>query len=132
MQLKQWANDERRVVATVNVVQDGKPVAIEIDGKLKAAHEKGIMIRPKGRIDPEMAKMEDIEDIQLYDERPKPIEPKRMTHIMFGSIRQHLADRHGLSLLELNDKDFTENSAYDAHEADHAPSADPMSHFHEG
>lgn len=132
MQLKQWAVDERRVVAKVNAIVEGQPTLVEIDGQLKAVHERGIMIRPKGRIQPEMATMDDLEEIQLYDEKPKPIQQKRMAHVMFGSIRQHLADRHGWALEELNGADFTEARAYDVHEGEHLPTADPISHFHEG
>lgn len=129
MNYKKWALDERRVVAVINL-PNGE--AIEIDGQLKAVHERGIMIRPKGRITPEMANMDDVEKLELYDDIPKPIGEKSMQHIAFGVIRQHLADRHGFALEELNAREFTESKAYDVHVAEHAPGADKMSHFHEG
>lgn len=126
---RQWANDKRRVVATVNTPGG----LVEFDGELKAIHTSGFMIRPRGRPGHEMAKMTDVEKLELFDERPKPIEGKRMAHITYGSIRQHLADRHGFAIEDLNGQDYTENVAYDVHEAEHAPNADgTVSHFHEG
>lgn len=125
---KRWVTEERRVVAVINK----NDTALEVDGQLKAAHERGIMIRPKGRMVPEMIDPEDLESLELYDERPKRIEPKRMAHIVYGNIRQHLADRHGFALEDINGPDANENWAYDEHEKEHAVSAPKMSHFHEG
>lgn len=127
-QFQQWAKDGRRVIATIETPQG----IVEIDGELKAAHQAGIMIRPRGRPNHEMAKMTAVEKLELFDDRPKPIEPKRMSHVAYGSIRAHLADRHGFALEELNEPGFNENRAYDVHDAEHHPTADKMSHFHEG
>lgn len=127
--IAQWTTwIERRVVAIVNV----SDTAVELDGDLKAVHERGIMIRPRGRTSFEMIETIDLESLELYDEKPKRIEPKRMAHVLFGATRQHLADRHGWALDELNSPEFTEARAYDVHEEEHAPGSDPISHFHEG
>lgn len=127
--LVRWGSwTERRVVAVVNT----ESKAVEIDGDLKAVHERGVLIRPRGRVSFEMIDIGNIESLELFDDIAKPITVKRMAHILYGATRQHLADRHGFALDELNSKEFTEARAYDVHEAEHAPGSDEMSHYHEG
>lgn len=122
----------REVVVVANAEKsDGTKLAVEIRGELRAVHVEGIMIRPKGRTTPEMVSTSEIEKFDLYDELPKPISSKRLADVAFGSIRQHLADRHGVSLNDLNAPDFTEAHAYDFHLDDHSETAEPISHFHE-
>lgn len=127
----EWKN--RRVVVTVNLPKPNAEglTAIEIDGTLTGVHERGIMIKPRGRTTPEMIAPEQLESFELYDEIPQPIEQKVMAEVPFGKIRQHLADRHAFSLLELNASNYTETPAYDDHLRDHDENGETLSHRHE-
>lgn len=121
-----WAEDKRRVV----VIAKQDKEMVEFDGELRAVHVRGIMIRPRGRVSPVMIPPSDLESLVLYESVPKPIDPKAVSPILFGQFRQHLADRHGFALEDLNAKGYTENQAYDDHQKEHAPDAPKMSHFH--
>lgn len=116
---------EKRVVAVVKLPNKNP---IEIDGELKAVHQRGIMIRPRGRQANEMIETAYLTDIALYDDKPQPIKRKEMNQILYGSIRAHLADKHGVSLAMLNEEGFTEDQAYDYHLKHHRETE--LSHIH--
>lgn len=116
------ANGKRVVL---HVVQEDGTLQ-EIEGKIEAASEAGIAFKPKGKSSLDLLEPNKIEELQVAPEKPKAVTRKKLKPIELGQARQHLADRHGISMEWL--KNNTEEAAFAYHEQlDHAD----LGHKHE-
>lgn len=86
---------------------------IELEGKAEAANALGVLIKPKGRTQVELVERGKIESIELAPESEKKLTARSLLPVDFGKVRQHLLDRHGVTLEEVNG--LTEESAQTYH-----------------
>ena len=101
--------------------------AREVTGKVEAASEAGMAFREKGKRDVELVMPNEIVEIALAPEKPKKINQKKLKPISDERMRQHLADRHGFTLEEVNG--MTDSEAVELHDnIDHSN----LGHRHEG
>lgn len=107
----------QKVIVQVNLDKpnDKGETLVEIEGKAEAANELGILIKPKGRTQVELIEAAKIESVEFAPEPEKKIAVKTIAVIEYGKSRQHLADRHGLTLDEVNQ--LTEEQGLDYHGA---------------
>lgn len=109
--------DKRVILTTIN--PEDPEGSIETEGKVEAANDLGILIKPKGKSQVEMFEADKILQVVLAPEKEKGVSKKHLQPIELGHARQHLADRHGITLSEL--KNYTEDAAFAAHkQIDHA------------
>lgn len=110
----------QKVIVQINLDKpnDKGETLIEVEGKAEAANELGILLKPKGRTQVELVEASKIESVEFAPEPEKKISAKTIALIDYGKARQHLADRHGLNLDEVNQ--LTEEQALDFHnQTDH-------------
>lgn len=108
--------------------EEGKAEAVEIEGTVQAASELGILIKPKGRTKLELVPASEIEDVRHVIEKPKALTARVLKPVEFGGARNHLLERHGLTLSVINEMD--EQKALDAHsKIDHVEAG--LGHTHE-
>lgn len=120
----------QRVVVQVKLDEpnDKGETLIEIEGKAEAANALGILIKPKGRTQVELVEVDKIESVELAPESEKKLSAKSLAILDLGKGRQHLLDRHGLTLEEVNQ--LNEEQAFDYHgELDHVELG--LGHKHE-
>jgi hypothetical protein len=86
---------------------------IEVEGKAEAANALGVLIKPKGRTQVELIEAEKIESIEFAPEGDKKLGTRSILPIEYGKARQHLLDRHGNTLDEVNN--LTEEQALAYH-----------------
>jgi hypothetical protein len=105
----------KKVIITVNLKapNDAGETAIEVEGTAQAANELGILLKPKGRTNLDLIEAADIEDIKLAPEPDKKLAAKTLKDVELGNAKQHLLDRHGLTLADVNA--LTEESAFSYH-----------------
>jgi hypothetical protein len=73
---------------------------------VSAANAMGVMVKPK-------VEKDDIVSIELADEEIKQIKSKSLKVITLGNARQHMADRHGYKVADING--MTEQAAFEFH-----------------
>lgn len=98
----------------------------ELEGKIEAASEAGLAFKEKGKSNLDLYLPNQIEEIQAAPEKPKQVSQKKLKPIDLGQARQHLVDRHGVTLSWAKEAD--EQKAFDYHQnLDHAD----LGHRHE-
>ena len=86
----------------VILVIEGDDENYEYEGTVEAASEAALGFKEKGKRDLVIVKPSEIVEISLAPEKAKKVTQKKMKPIAEGNVRQHLADRHGLKLEEVN------------------------------
>lgn len=101
----------------------------EIEGVVLEANPQAGMIffRQRGKTMGTMVKMGEVEDIRLAPAVIKPVKVKPLKDMTLDTVRQHLADRHGLSVELLNTTH--EEQAMKMHDELHASNKD-LAHNH--
>jgi hypothetical protein len=98
----------------------------QIEGEIKMATVAGVPFKPKGSAPIELLTVAQIEEVVLAPVKAKAVSKKHLAVIELGQSRQHLADRHGISLKWC--KDASEQEAFDYHAGlDHSD----LGHDHE-
>lgn len=107
----------KRVIVTRNVdaTADAPEHAEEIEGTAVTANELGILLKPRGKTALELIEAGTIEQVVLAPEKPSEIKARALQPVADGQVRQHLADRHGLDLSQVNA--LTEEDAAEYHKS---------------
>ena len=119
----------KKVVVIRNLAEANEKgeTAVEVEGTIQAANARGGLLKPKGKSSYELIEMKEIEDVRLVETSVKPIKRKKLKPVEIGGARNHLAERHGYSLSEVNE--MTEEDALTEHESiDHE--ASDIGHVH--
>jgi hypothetical protein len=105
----------KKVIVTVNLKEPNEKgeSAIEIEGTAQNANDLGILLKPKGKTNLELIEAADIEDVRYAPEPDKKLTAKSLKDVEYGQAKQHLLDRHGLTLTDINS--LTEQAALDYH-----------------
>lgn len=115
----------KRVILSI---PDDEGTLTEQEVTIQSVNPTVLLVKPKGQIQFEMIDVDKVQDIQLAPTATKKVKAKRINPISLGTARQHLLDRHGAKVAEMNE--LTEDQAFAAHEAiDHK--ADDLGHYHE-
>jgi hypothetical protein len=113
----------KKVILTATV--DGEQV--ELEGTAETVNELAILFKPKGKAKLDIIEAENIVGVRYAPEKPKTLKAKSLLPIQYGQARQHLIDRHGYTLSDINA--MTEEQAYNFHkELDHK--ASDLGHVH--
>lgn len=111
--------------AIVHLVQEDGSLK-EVTATIKAATVAGVPFKVKGKSGLELTTIDKIEEIAPAPVKPKPVVQKKLKPIEFGGARQHLMDRHGVTLSW--GKEADEQAAFDYHaQLDHSD----LGHRHE-
>lgn len=117
--------NEKKVLVTV-APKDGAD-AYEIEGTVSVGNDLGLLIKPKGKTQLLLIEAAEIVEVKYVLDKPKDLKAKELKPVEFGSVRQHLLDRHGFSLADINSRD--EAWAFEFHnEIDHK--AADLGHVH--
>lgn len=97
-----------------------------VEGKIEAASEAGIAFKEKGKGKLDLYMPDQISGVEVAPEKPKAVTQKKLKPIELGQARQHLLDRHGVTLTWAKDAD--EKAAFEYHQGlDHSD----LGHKHE-
>jgi hypothetical protein len=84
------------------------------EGLLEAATPLAVIFKAKGKSNPTLIEVGDIDTIELLAEKPTVIKQSALKDVDAGSVRRHLLDRHGLPLSVVNE--MTDDEAIEAHD----------------
>lgn len=105
--------------------------AKEVEGLVEVIAPDGsaLVLKPKGSLRNMMVESHEIEPNSLHvlAEKIKQLSAKKVTGVDLRNIRQHLLDRHGWTLLIIN-----ETSDQEALRAHSGMTHNLLGHFHEG
>lgn len=105
----------------------GKTEAEECEGTVIAVNGGIVMFKPKGKTTPTLVPEGEIENMSLAEDKAKTLARKVLKPVELGQARNHLLERHGFTLKQVND--LTEQQAYDTHlQIDHV--AADLGHEH--
>lgn len=106
--------------------EDGSTTATT-EGKADVANATGLLLKPKGKSGLLLLSLSQIDEISYAPQKEKKITVKKVKVIGFGGARQHLADRHGYSVSDLDS--VSEERALEIHnDIDHE--ANGVAHRH--
>lgn len=94
----------------LHVVKDDGMV--ELNGKVEGASEIGVAFKETGKREVLLYEPHQIEEIQLAPSAPKKLRQKKLKPIEDDRVRQHLVDRHGVSLEWANSASDEDAKAY--------------------
>ncbi|HEY6021857.1 MAG TPA: hypothetical protein VIY48_18930 [Candidatus Paceibacterota bacterium] len=120
---------DKKVVLTHNLSEpnaDGN-LAEEVEGTVMAVSGEMLMLKPKGKTNPILIELANVERIDFAPEKAKNLARKKLKIVQFGNARAHLLERHGYTLTEVNE--ITENEAFASHEDIDHEAAD-LGHVH--
>lgn len=104
----------------------------EREGTLVKATKVGVMFKEKGKANPEVIMADHVLSIVLAPDNSK-VTQRWIKEVPVGSVKQHLADRHGFLLSVLNaegDDTISEEQAKVLHDRQHAESGGDLGHAH--
>jgi hypothetical protein len=90
--------NEKRVTLIVNS-EDG--TAQELEGTIVAGNALGVMFKPKGSSKTDIIEGSNIVEVRLAPAKPKKLTVKKLKPIAVGQVRQHLVDRHGYTIADI-------------------------------
>lgn len=94
---------DRKVIITHDVPDGDTMTSVETEGTLMAvAPEIGIMVRPKGRQQGELITADRVTNIEYAETAIRDLKQKTLKVEGLETVRQHLADRHGYKLSDIN------------------------------
>lgn len=96
-----------------------------LEGKAEKSNAKGVLIKPKGKTGLELYTADQVLGVEVIPEKPKDIKAKTLKLVEPSTVKQHLVDRHGYKLSEVNPME--EQAAFEFHATlDHAD----LGHLH--
>lgn len=100
--------------------------AVEIEGTVLSANDLGVLLKPKGKTQADLIEAASIVEVRFAPKKEESVKVRTVQPVKFGQGKQHLAERHGLSVKGLNSK--PEEEAFNYHASlDHAD----LGHKHE-
>lgn len=100
--------------------------ALEIEGTVISINDQAVLIKPKGKTQADLVESSEIVEIRHAPKKEEKVKVRTLKVVKFGEGKQHLAERHGLSVKGLDSR--TEKEAFDYHAGlDHSD----LGHKHE-
>jgi hypothetical protein len=119
----------KKVTLTRNLAEaapDGS-TAEELEGTVEAFAGSTLLFKPKGKTTADMIEVGTLEKIDYAPDKAKKISRKKLKPVTYGQARNHLAERHGFTLKQVNG--LTEKQAFEAHNGiDHE--GQDLAHIH--
>jgi hypothetical protein len=119
---------EKKVVMMVGDPADPDKEAVQHEGIIKAATAAGVLLKPKGRSIVELFDLNQILGIEVLAEANQVVQ-RTVKLPELGTVRQHLADRHGFLVPSL--EKMTEEAAAEVHNSQHEAIGKDLGHRHE-
>lgn len=91
----------------------GSTDKIEVVGTVDVANEVAVLLKVRGKTNGLVLTPDQIADYGLDDTKPVELKQKELKDTTLNTVRGHLADRHGLTLEEVNGLD--EEAAAELH-----------------
>ena len=120
--------ENKTVIFTVRG-EDGKEPT-KVEGVVQAASAIGVAYKKKGKSALDMLEADRIQDLEILPDKPKVIKAKKLKTVAADSVRQHLADRHGINIDWLNSVSNEEAEEYH-NGIDHRKEGTVLGHYHE-
>lgn len=114
---------------------DGKKVVVTVEGAeaplegtVDSGNELGLLFKPKGKASLDLIDAAKITNIEVLPEAPKKITVKALLPLKDSAARQHLVDRHGYKIADI--ESLSESDALEFHngEVEH----EGLAHSHDG
>lgn len=119
MDLTQYTGKKVRLVHNLDEPNSEGHLAEEIEGTVQVGNAVGVLIKKKGRTMSDLIEAHKIEKIEEITSAPKALKPKVLKEVGLETARQHLLDRHGWKLADVNQ--MSDQQAFVAHgEIDHS------------
>jgi hypothetical protein len=103
----------RKVELVEKVEKDGELAADEHEGTVEAVNGGFVLFKQKGKATARLVAEADIEEMRFAIEKPKELKQKKLAPVKYGEARQHLVDRHGYKIADINK--MTEQQAFEFH-----------------
>lgn len=110
---KQFTGKKVRVVHNLEKPNAQGHMAEEIEGTVQVGNALGLLIKPKGRTMSDLIEADKIESVDEIVSAPKQLKAKALKDVTLENARQHLLDRHGWHLAEVNK--ISDKEGLDAH-----------------
>jgi hypothetical protein len=81
---------------------DGNEINAMIEGRLDAVATVAVMLKPRGRQAADIIPLDEIVSVEAVAGAARKVQQKLLKPVDIDSARAHLADRHGLTLTEVN------------------------------
>lgn len=102
------------LVRNLDKANDKGETAEELEGTLVAVASEALMFKPKGKTSSVLIEIKDVESINHADTSARKLTRKTLKIVEFGQARNHILERHGLTLTSVNA--LSEKDAYDWHQ----------------
>jgi hypothetical protein len=100
--------------ATLIYKEDGKTDATEVEGTVDTVNDDALLFKPKGKTQLLLIAADNVIEVRALEESVKKVTRKTLKLVKPGQARNHLAERHGLKLADVNS--LTEEQAFEYHE----------------
>lgn len=107
--------------------EDESSEATETEGTALAANDSGVLLKPKGKMQPILIASGQIDDLRHAEETVRKLGRKTLKIVEYGQARSHLLERHAYTVAQVNE--MSEQEAYDIHEGIDHLAAD-LGHVH--
>lgn len=81
---------------------DADGIVQETEGLVEMTNAIGLLLKPKGKSQAILVEADNIVDVIAAPVGKKKIKPKYISKVDLTTVRQHLGDRHGVRLADLN------------------------------
>lgn len=119
--------DGKKVVVTVNDSEaEGGQTTIE--GTVSVGNDMGLLLKPKGKTGLDLIEAAKIVGVEAAPDTPKKLQVKALQPLKDSQARQHLVDRHGYSVADVESMSDEDALTFHSEDVDHAP----LGHNHDG
>lgn len=118
--------DGKKVVVFLNAAPEGGEPSIE--GTVSVGNEMGLLIKPKGKTSLDLIEAGNIASVETAPDAPKKLQVKALQPLKEGQARQHLVDRHGYAVADVEGMTEDDALAFHNEELNHSG----LGHNHEG
>lgn len=118
--------DGKKVTVFLNTAPEGGESTLE--GTVDSGNELGLLFKPKGKASLELIDAANIASIEVLPEAPKKLTVKALLPLKDSAARQHLVDRHGYKIADV--EGLSESDALTFHDGE--VGHDGLGHSHDG
>lgn len=118
--------DGKKVVVFLNNAPEGGEPSVE--GTVSVGNDMGLLLKPKGKTGLELIEAGNIASVEAAPDTPKKLQVKALQPLKDSQARQHLVDRHGYSVADVESMSDEDALTFHSEDVDHAP----LAHNHDG
>lgn len=96
--LSQYNGKKVTVVRKLETPNEKGESAVQVECVVQVGNANGLLVKPKGKVQFDLIKLDEIEDVYLTPEKSKPLVASKIKKVTIGQARRHLLERHGVTL----------------------------------